>query len=285
MSVSGSAPVRRPSSDRSTRSVRSGAAVLFASLGAVLIVAAAVMIWAARLSLAKNSYVSGLGATGEVTAPVFNAALVMVALGGLSVAVALRRAATNRPVARGASPRRALRLLAPWILIAAASVCFFAASQVTCTYECPIPASPRFTVQDAAHISIAVLGFALACLAMIGSAVLSRVRAVRILSWFAGGGVAIVAGVGGLLSLAEVGQAVGSWLEFAATTVALLWLVAYGLAEALAGGLDAEAAASTAGADRTSLMTMMAAPSTPASSPAVEDTMDSWPVASGMERR
>lgn len=273
-------------SERPVRAARSRGALLFAVLGAVLIIAAAIMIWAARLSLAKNSYVSGLGAVGEVTAPVFNAALLMVALGGLSIAVALRRAATKgHGVGRGVVVRHPLRVLAPWILIAASSVCFFGASQVTCTYECPIPASPRFTVQDAAHISIAVLGFALACLAMIGSALLSRVRSIRVLSWAAGACVAVVAGAGGLLSLAEVGQGVGSWLEFAATTVALLWLVAYGLAEVLADGVDAEATASTAGADSTSLITMMAAPSTPASSPEVDDTIARLPVASGIERR
>ncbi|HXH36940.1 MAG TPA: DUF998 domain-containing protein [Plantibacter sp.] len=213
---------------------RRSIALVFAGVGGALVVVATVMIWASRLSLAKNSYVSGLGATGEVTAPVFNAALLMVAVGGLSIAVALRRAGRRTPgVQRG--PRVSL-LLVPWLLIAASSLCFFAASQVTCTYECPIPASPRFTVQDAVHISFAVLGFALACLAMIGSALESRVRTVRRMSWFAGSAVALIAGAGGLLSLAEVGQSVGSWLEFVATTIALLWLVGYGLAEVLAIG-------------------------------------------------
>lgn len=204
----------------------------FASVGGALIVVATIMIWAARLSLRKNSYVSGLGATGEVTAPVFNAALLMVAVGGLAIAVALQRAAvSDRP-----RPRRSRvgLLLVPWFLVALSSLCFLVASRVTCTYECPIPSNPLFTLQDAVHISFAVLGFALACLAMIGSALGSRLRAVRRLSWFAGSAVAVIAGLGGLLSLAEVGQQVGSWLEFAAMTIALFWLVGYGLAEVLA---------------------------------------------------
>ncbi|MGK9147526.1 DUF998 domain-containing protein [Plantibacter flavus] len=226
--------------DPSETASRRSTALLFAVVGSVLVVVATAMIWAARLSLAKNSYVSGLGATGEVTAPVFNAALLMVSLGGLSIAVALRRA--GRPDEGGPRTSRARLLLVPWLLIAASSLCFFAASQVTCTYECPIPASPRFTVQDAAHISFAVLGFALACLAMIGSALGSRVAAVRSMSWFAGASVAIVAGAGGLLSLAEVGQSVGSWLEFAATTIALFWLAGYGLAESLSIGSPADPA-------------------------------------------
>lgn len=209
----------------------------FAIGGGVLVVVATVLIWAARLSLGKNSYVSGLGATGEVTAPVFNAALLMVAVGGLCVAVAVRHVA----VCEGSRRRRSWvrLLLVPWLLLGLSSLCFLVASRVTCTYECPIPSSPLFTVQDAVHISFAVLGFAFACLAMIGSAIGSRLRAIRRLSWFAGSAVAVIAGVGGLLSLAEVGQRVGSWLEFAAMTIALFWLVAYGLAEVLAAGQPA----------------------------------------------
>ncbi|MGG7466373.1 DUF998 domain-containing protein [Plantibacter sp. YIM 135347] len=211
------------------------AAFAFAGIGGLLIAVATIMIWGARLSLRKNSYVSGLGATGEVTATVFNAALLMVAVGGLSLAIAMRRAAV---VARRAAPvpvgrRPAAALLTPWVLIAASSLCFFVASQVTCTYECPIPSSPAFTIQDASHISVAVLGFALACLAMGVAALRSSDRAVRIGSWTAGITVAVVAGIGGLLSLAEIGVQVGSWLEFVAMTVALAWLVGYGFAEAM----------------------------------------------------
>ncbi|MFZ4893873.1 DUF998 domain-containing protein [Plantibacter sp. Mn2098] len=202
-------------------------ALTFAVIGGVLIAIATVMIWGARFSLHKNSYVSGLGSTGEVTAPVFNAALLMVAVGGLSLAISMRRAGVAGGVAGGA-------VIAPWVLIAASSVCFFTASQVTCTYECPIPGSAAFTVQDAVHIIVAVLGFALACIAMGVAALRSPVRIVRAGSWTAGGLVALVAGAGGLLSLAEIGVQVGSWLEFVAMTVALAWLVWYGFAEVLA---------------------------------------------------
>ena len=222
--------VPRSSAVRRRRSV----ALAFAIIGGVLVVVATVMIWAARLSLGKNSYVSGLGATGEVTAPVFNAALLMVAIGGLSIAGALQRVLPSREP--GQRRTRVGLLLVPWLLVGLSSLCFLVASRVTCTYECPIPSNPLFTLQDAVHISFAVLGFALACLAMIGSALGSRLRAVRRLSWFAGSAVAVIAGLGGLLSLAEVGQQVGSWLEFAAMTIALFWLVGYGLAEVLAVG-------------------------------------------------
>lgn len=222
--------VPRPSAGRRRRPV----ALWLAVIGGVLVVVATIMIWGARLSLGKNSYVSGLGATGEVTAPVFNAALLMVAVGGLSIAVAVQRVAPSRE----SGPRRPMvrLLLVPWLLLGLSSLCFLVASRVTCTYECPIPSNPLFTLQDAVHISFAVLGFALACLAMIGSALGSRLRAVRRLSWFAGSAVAVIAGIGGLLSLAEIGQQVGSWLEFAAMTIALFWLVGYGLAEVLAVG-------------------------------------------------
>jgi len=197
-----------------------------------VVLAALAQIWALRLGVRKNLYVSGLGADGEPTAAAFNAALLAVALGGLALAI-LSEIVASRPRAgskRMVTTRRPL--VTPPVLIVVSSVCFVFASRVPCSYGCPVPGSDAFLAQDALHITAAVAGFVWACLAMISAVCQAEFRVTRVGSAIAMAVVALSAGLGGLLSLSGRHGDIGSWMEFVATTIALLWLVGYCVAEA-----------------------------------------------------
>lgn len=220
-----SAHVSGPRSSRGT--VSDLAPLTLGAVGAMLVTGSAAVIWALRSGYAGAIYVSGLGATGEPTASDFNVALLVLGVGGAFVALSARGV---RPYHRAP---RLLRALAPWALLLIASLCFVAASRVTCSAKCPIPSDPRFTVADAVHISLAVAGFALACLAMLLVAAVASSRALRVSSLVAAVAVGVIAGIGGLLSLAEANVLLGGWLEFIAMTLALLWLAWYAVAVAV----------------------------------------------------
>jgi hypothetical protein len=197
---------------------------------AALLVAAAVLgatglglIWAARLAATRFLYVSELGAAGEPTAEVFRWGLVLVAVGALLVALG---AAPLRPRLRW------LAVVPPAAVLAGSAVAFGIASQVTCTVGCPLPVGPAFTWQDLIHTSCAVFGFAGAAFVMLQVAADRRFRALARFSLLSAIAVAVIAGVGGLLSVFRFGTEVGGVLELVATTIALLWLV--GLAAFLA---------------------------------------------------
>lgn len=188
--------------------------------GAGIVLVGLVIIVIARLSVTRSVYVSELGATGEPTAGWFSVALASVALGGAVIAQGSR------------SIRSRVRWLARWtpaVSLLVASASFAVASQVTCTAGCPLPVGDAFTWQDLIHTTIAVVGFAAACFAMLQVAFADGARTVARMSLVAGVLVAVIAGLGGLLSLLRVATDVGGWLELTATCVAVLWLAVYGI--------------------------------------------------------
>jgi len=187
--------------------------------GCLLVVAALVIIWAARLSIPRALYVSELGAEGMPTARWFQAALLLIVAGGAAIAWAGRRVRSRARLLRAWTPAVSL-----WI----ACALFLFASQVTCTAGCPLPYGDTFNLQDFLHTLAAVLAFAAACWAMLQSSFAQNHRVLAIFSRATGIAVAVIAGTGGLFSLFRFQVAFGSQLEFVATTLAIAWLVVFG---------------------------------------------------------
>ena len=195
-------------------------AELVASVGGcVVVIAALVIIWAARLTIPRALYVSELGAEGMPTARWFQVALVLIVVGGSAIAWAGRRVRSRA---------RVLRAWAPAVSLWIACGLFLFASQVTCTAGCPLPYGDTFNLQDFLHTLAAVLAFAAACWAMLQSSFAQNHRVLALFSRATGIAVAVIAGTGGLLSLFRFQQAFGSQLEFVATTLAIAWLVVFG---------------------------------------------------------
>lgn len=203
---------RRSARDRTARrrAAMSGAVASLFAFG---------LLWAARAGAGRAVYVSELGADGEVTAGWFRLALLLIVSASISIAWAARREASDvgvRPPTRVS------------VALTVSGVLFFLASQVPCTSGCPLPTSVDM-VQDAVHTASAVLAFAAAVLAMVLSALDAQACVTR---WFSAGcgfGVAIVAATGGVLSLLRLATDVGGTLEFIATSIGLLWLIALGI--------------------------------------------------------
>lgn len=194
---------------RIARVVVLAAAALGAATGLVL-------IWVARLGADRYLYVSELGATGEPTAEVFRVAMSLVAASALAVAVCAPRL----------DPRvRWLAAIPSSLVLTAAALSFGVASQITCTTYCPLPVGPAFTWQDLIHTVCAVIGFAAASFVMLQAAADRRLRGLARFSLIAAVSVAVIAGIGGLLSLLRFGTQLGGVLELVATTIALSWLV------------------------------------------------------------
>lgn len=181
--------------------------------GAILVVLALGMMWSARIVFDGNTYVSGLGAHSEITAVAFNLSLGLVAAGGALCAGGLWGLSSGRGV------------LGAWAVstsLLAASSMFAVGATVPCSTGCPIPLSPGAGTQDLVHTTAAVIGFALA-----GVAILQTLRIDRSYALLAAPSILLViaaSAVGGILSLAGVATALGGWLELVATTAALLWL-------------------------------------------------------------
>ena len=191
-----------------------------AGLGSALVVVALLIIWLARLSIPRAMYVSELGAQGEKTAGWFELALLLIVVAGVLIGWSARRL------------RSSLRILSFWtpaISLWIGSSFFLVASQVTCTLTCPIPYGPEFTWQDFIHTNCAVLAFAFACLAMLQCAFAAGHKALRVFSMTACILVALIAGLGGILSLAHFATDFGSACELVATTIALAWLGVLGV--------------------------------------------------------
>jgi len=188
--------------------------------GSILVSLALVVIWAARLTVDRPVYVSELGADGEPTAGWFEFALLCVVGGGGAIAWA------GRGIRSGA---RFIGRWSPSVSLAVAAGFFFVASQVPCTAGCPLPVGDTFTGQDFVHTLAAVAAFAAACVAMLQASFARGRRLLRRLSMVAGVSVALIAATGGILSLLRFGTDVGSVLELVATTIAIGWLVVYGL--------------------------------------------------------
>jgi len=190
-----------------------------AIVGCVLVTIALVIIWAARLTIGRELYVSELGAEGMPTARWFELALVLIVVGGSLVAWAGRRV---RPSVR------VLRAWTPAISLWVGCGFFLFASQVTCTSGCPLPYGATFTWQDFAHTTSAVIAFGAACWAMLQTSFAREHRALAVVSLGMGVLVAVIAATGGLFSLFRFEVVLGSRLEFVATTLAIAWLVAFG---------------------------------------------------------
>ena len=201
--------------------------------GSILVLGALVIIWMARQSAHRDLYVSELGAREEPTAHWFQAALILIAVGGSLIAYAGRGIRSRVPVLRVWTPAVSL-----WI----GCGFFFVASQVTCTRGCPLPVGATFTWQDLIHTVFAVLAFAAACWAMLQTSFAHGHRALARLSLTTGLAVAVIAGTGGIFSLARFEANFGSRLELAATTIALGWLVIFAavIAARLATGVPVE---------------------------------------------
>jgi hypothetical protein len=203
---------------------RRSAALARTLLGSALVLVALVIIWAARLSERRDLYVSELGAAGQPTAHWFEGALLLIVVGGSLIAYAARGIRSRVPL---------LSLWAPAVSLWVGCGFFLIASQVTCTSGCPLPVGTSFTWQDLIHTVVAVLAFAAACLGMLQVSFAVGHRSLARLSLGAGVSVAIIAGAGGILSLARFQANFGSRLELAATTIALGWLLTLGLVMAL----------------------------------------------------
>jgi hypothetical protein len=194
--------------------------VITSILGSVLVVAALVIIWAARLTISYEIYVSGLGATGMPTARVFELALLLIVAGGSLIAWAAR------------DIRSRVRWLARWtpaVSLWIACGFFLVASQVTCTAGCPLPYGPTFDWQDVTHITCATLAFLAACFAMLQASFADHHRVVARFSLAMAIGVGVISGVGGLCSITRTFTDFGSRLELAATTLAIAWVAVLGI--------------------------------------------------------
>lgn len=184
-------------------------------MGASLVLLALGMMWASRIVFRGDTYVSGLGAAGEVTALAFNVSLGLVAFGGAATAFGLWGLRSGR------GPFGAWALSASLL---AASGMFAVGAAVPCSSGCPIPFTAGSTPQDYVHTAAAVLGFAFAGIGIVQSLGLGRVYAM-----LAAPSIVFViaaSAAGGILSIADVATGLGGWLELIATTAALLWLVA-----------------------------------------------------------
>lgn len=206
--------------------------------GAVLIAAALVIIWLARASVPRDLYVSELGAAGMSTAQWFEWALLLIVVGGSSIAYAAR-GIRSRP-----------RLLAAWtpaVSLWVACGFFLVASQVPCTAGCPLPVGDTFTWADFVHTLAAVLAFAAACWAMLQCSFAVGRRALARASLVAALAVAVIAGAGGLMSLLRWNANFGSRLELVATTIGLAWILALGLSIAFGQRASAQRASALSG--------------------------------------
>ena len=191
-----------------------------AAAGVLCVAAALTIIWAARLTIPRDLYVSELGATGMPTAQAFQVALVLIVVGGVAIGWAGHRI-RSRP--------RILNLWSPSMTLFVSCGFFLIASQVTCTPGCPVPYGPGFTWPDFIHTTAAVIAFAAAVLTILQCAFAVGHRMLRLFSLIAAIAVAVIAGAGGLMSLLDFYATIGSRLEFVATTIGLAWILVFGL--------------------------------------------------------
>jgi Protein of unknown function (DUF998) len=190
-----------------------------------------ILIWGTRFTVPRPIYVSELGAEGEPTAAVFEVALLTLVSGTVAIGWAGRHIRSTARLLRHWAPSGSL-----WV----SSAGFLLSSQVTCTAGCPLPVGVTFTWQDLIHTTAAVLSFAAACIAMLQVAFAVGYRGLARLSMGCGVAVAVIAAIGGILSLLRLGTDVGSALELIATSIAMGWLVIFGLVIARADRSDAD---------------------------------------------
>jgi len=207
-------PAQTPRRVRSRRE----RAVILATSGSLAAFASAGLIWLSRFWEPTVHYVSQLGATGMPTAPVFNLALLLLAVATILV---------DRAVAGSARPYRVGWPVAATLV--ACGCCFALASVVTCSPGCPVPFTPGALPQDLVHITSAVTGFVLAIVAM------GQVAALRRRPWMRGASIATLVAVGvssftgAMIALFRGDTVLGGNLEFTAATLAIAWFGVFGL--------------------------------------------------------
>lgn len=198
--------------------VRRGRPVVLATVGSVAAFASAALIWVTRSWEPSVHYVSQLGATGMSTAPVFNLALLLLAVATVLV---------DRAVVGGTRAYRVGWPIATTLV--ACGLCFALASVVTCSPGCPVPFTPGALPQDLVHITSAVTGFVLAIIAMAQVATLRRrpwMRAASVATLVAVGATSFT---GAMISLFRGDTVLGGNLEFTAATLAIAWFGVFGL--------------------------------------------------------
>ncbi|WP_080575356.1 DUF998 domain-containing protein [Microbacterium testaceum] len=201
-----------------TPRVRREHAVVLATVGSGAAFASAALIWLTRSWEPSVHYVSQLGATGMSTAPVFNLALLLLAVATVLV---------DRAVVGSTRPYRVGWPIATTLV--ACGLCFALASVVTCSPGCPVPFTPGALPQDLVHITSAVTGFVLAIIAMAQVATLRRrpwMRAASIATLVAVGATSFT---GAMISLFRGDTVLGGNLEFTAATLAIAWFGVFGL--------------------------------------------------------
>lgn len=199
-----------------------------AIVGCVLVTAAITIIWLARLDVLRRDadraiYVSELGAQGEPTGGWFMVAMLAIVAGGSLIAWAGRRVRAEV---------RVLALWTPSVSLWISCGFFLFASQVTCTAGCPLPYGSTFVWQDFLHTLAAVLAFAIACWGMLQAAFARHHRVIAVVSASCGIAVGVIAATGGIFSLLRFRTDIGAWLEIIATTIAIAWVVLFGIAVA-----------------------------------------------------
>jgi hypothetical membrane protein len=189
-----------------------------ALVGGVAAFLSAAFIWICRAADPSVHYVSQLGATGMPTAPLFNLALLLLAVAAVLVDRAM--------VARGNG------YVIGWPVattLLACGACFGVASVIMCSPGCPVPFTPGALPQDLGHISFAVLGFVLAIVAMGQVAALRRrpwMRAASVVTLVAVGATSLT---GAMIALFRGDTVLGGNLEFTAATLAISWFGVFGL--------------------------------------------------------
>lgn len=193
-----------------------------AGLGAAAAFSSAALIWVCRFWDPSVHYVSQLGATGMPTAPLFNLALLLLAIAAVLV---------DRALHSDADAYRVGWPIATTLL--ACGLCFGVASAVTCSPGCPVPFTPGALPQDLIHITFAVVGFVLAIVAMGQVAVARRrpwMRAASVLTLVA---VGVTSFTGAMIALFRGDTVLGGNLEFTAATLAIAWFGMFGAQVAL----------------------------------------------------
>jgi len=198
--------------------LRSAPPALAATIGGSAAFVSAALIWICRLWEPGVQYVSQLGATAMPTAPLFNTALLLLAI----ATVLLDRSLAGRGEGYGAGWPVATTLLV-------CGLCFAVASVVTCSPGCPVPFTPGALPQDTIHIAAAVLGFVLAIVAMGQVAALRHRPWMRWASIVTLTSVGVTAFTGAMLALFGGDTVLGGNLEFLAATLAIVWFGVLGL--------------------------------------------------------
>lgn len=184
-----------------------------------LLIAGLAIVWACRVALGRDVYVSELGATGMPTAGPYSVALLLFAGSGLVVAAFSTGIRARHPLLARAGLSSTL---------AVSAVSFAVASQVTCTSGCPVPfVDPAAAPQDLTHTIAATIGFGGAAIAMMQVASARPASGIGVLSRLAAWIVGSIVALGALLAVLGTAVYLGAWFEFIGMSVAVVWLAGF----------------------------------------------------------